>query len=339
MWRWRAVLVLTPLTLLSACEVFTEPLGGLELRLIVRADSMVAGEIVRVTISVRNGGAFPLGFSGSGSCTIGMEVVRPDGSVTGRPSVCTSDLRTWTLEPGDSLIVERTWGTFSESGVPPAGTYRLRPYVDAREDERVGRAVAIEILPSARAAFVHTDRALPPLDLVVGGRRAVAGATYGSPPRSGFAAAGHQTVEIRRAGLDVSVARAGFELEQGKDYLFAVREGPAGPEPWLITDPDTVSGPSQTRLRLIDLALGAPPFTVRATAPDGGELEAMPSLSYGVAWPYLPIEPGWWRFAATGTNPADTLAWWSLRLLGGQVRTLVLLDGDTGGIVGILLDP
>lgn len=346
--RWLCLMV-APLVLLAGCEMFTEPLGGLELRLTAGADTMVAGESIPVTIVVRNGGVFPLAFSGSSSCTIGVEVVHPDRTATGRPTACRSDLRTWTLGPGDSLVVERTWGaSFTPPGTvwpieyagPPApGTYRLRPFVDAVEDERAGPAVAVEVLPAARAGLVHSHPVLPLLDLVVGGRRAVADVAYGSPSGTGFVATGRQSVEIRRAGASTALASGEFDLDPGKRYVFAVRAGAAGPEPWLITDLDTVTSTSRTRLRLINLAMGAPVFAVRAVAPDGADpLQAMPPLSYGVAWPYVLSEPGWWRLAIVADG-ADTLAWWSLRLRGGQVRTLVLLDGREGGLFGLLLEP
>jgi hypothetical protein len=345
---WRAGLALAALTCVAGCEMLTSPLGDLELRVATDADTIVAGERIRVTIVVRNGGWIPIAFSGSGSCTIGMETIYPDGSVSGRSSVCTDDLRIWRLDPGDSIAVPRVWGPpFTRSALfgPAAdeairpGSYGLRPYLDAAEGARTGPTTRIEVLPSARVELVHSYPALEALDLVVGGRHAVTGAAYGSPPRGGYVPAGRQLVEIRPAGA-APIASGVFEFAPGKRYTFAVRVRETRPEPWLITDPDTATGPSWTRLRLIHLALGAPSFGVQAVAPGGSDpLQGMPPLSYGVAWPYVLSEPGWWRIAAVGGTGADTLAWWTVRLLRGQVRTLVVLSGSAGGLLGLLLDP
>lgn len=338
MTRWRVVPALALLTSAAACEIFTEPLGELEVRLTVGADSMVPGAPIPITIIAKNAGVFPIGFSGGGGCLFGYDLIYPDGTIpAGEERRCYwaggTRIR---LEPGDSVVEARSFAGVES----PAGTYRLRPYVNADQEERRGPAVPVEVLPSARARLVHTHPALPTLDLVVGGRRTAAVVARGSPSPEGLTPTGVQTVEIRRTGWATPIASAPFEFVAGRRYTFAIRDVPAGPELWAITDPDTVVGPGHSRLRLVHLAAGAPAVTVQATAPDGADpLGATDPLRYGVAWPYVSSAPGWWRLLVTGPGGADTLIQWSLRIYGGQVRTLVLLDGDAGAIYGILLEP
>ena len=343
--HWRAFLALAPLASLAACEIFTEPLGGLEVSLTAPVDTTVPGEPVTVTILVRNPSVFPIQFGGSGSCTFGFEVIHPDGSVTGRPDgwvtgredrACTSDLRIWRLRPGDSVVVERRWS--GREG--PAGTYRLRPFVDANEGLRRGPAVRIEVPPSARVRLVHTHPALAALDLVVGGRRAVVGALPGLPSETGVVRAGPQAVELRETGAATPIARREFEFLEGSRHTFAVREGPGGPEAWPIPDADTVVSPNLGRLRLIHLAVLAPDIAVSLTTPGGQEpVEVAFPFPYGVVFPYVTSDPGWWTLVVTTADRADTLARSRVLLGGGQVRTLLLLDESAGGILGVLLEP
>ncbi|HEX9633329.1 MAG TPA: DUF4397 domain-containing protein [Gemmatimonadales bacterium] len=335
--HWRAFLALAPLASLAACEIFTEPLGGLEVSLTAPVDTTVPGEPVTVTILVRNPSVFPIQFHGNSSCTFGIEVLHPDGSVTGREDrACWSDLRIWSLRPGDSVVVERRWS--GREG--PAGTYRLRPFVNAHEGLRRGPAVRIEVPPSARVRLVHTHPALPALDLVVAGRRAVVGALPGLPSEIGVVRAGPQAVEVRETGAATPIARGEFEFLEGSRHTFAVREGPGGPEPWPIPDADTVVSPNLGRLRLIHLAVMAPDIAVSLTTPAGQEsVEVAFPFPYGVVFPYLTSDPGWWTLVVTTADRADTLARSRVLLGGGQVRTLLLLDESAGGILGLLLEP
>jgi hypothetical protein len=84
----------------------------------------------------------------------------------------------------------------------------------------------------------------------------------------GLVLAGRQAVEIRETGVATPIGGEAFELIEGGEYVFAVREGPGGPEPWPITDPDTVGDPYQGRLRLIHLAALARNIAASLTPPD-----------------------------------------------------------------------
>jgi hypothetical protein len=187
---------------------------------------------------------------------------------------------------------------------------------------------------------VHSYPGLPPLDLVVGDRRAAVAVPPQLASLSGVVATGVQTVEIRQTGSDTPIAAGRFEFMEERLHTFAVRDGPGGPELWQITDPDTVVGPNEGRLRLIHLAALVPDIAVSLTPPDEVEpIEVAFPFPYGVTWPYLSSGPGWWTLVATATDQADTLARSRVLLLGGQVRTLLLLDGIAGGILGLLLEP
>jgi hypothetical protein len=318
---------------LGACETFTGPFGGLDVRLTAGADSMVPGAAVPITIVVSNAGFFPIGFEGP--YNLGFDVLHPDGTVTGRGQIVRPDwLRRWILAPRDSLVVERTW-----RGVEgPAGTYRLRPYVDTDHGERRGPAVRIEVLPAARARLVHSYSGLPPLDLVVGDRHAAVAVPPQLASGGGLVATGVQTVEIRPTGSDTPIAAGQYEFMEERLHTFAVREGTGGPELWQITDPDTVVDPRQARLRLIHLAALAPDLAVSLTPPEGADPIAL-TFPYGVTFSYVSSDSGWWTLVVTAADQTDTLARSRVLLLGGQVRTLLLLDGSAGRILGLLLEP
>jgi hypothetical protein len=339
-------------TVLAACGeggLLQSVVNPLVLDLIPSSDSMVPGERLAATIVIRNRSAREVQFRGGG-CTIGFDVLRPEGSVVPPPSwwACTDEESRWAVPPHDSLVVPDSWSGVSEaSGGPrfavtplPPGVYHLRPVIHAAEFDLAGPTTAVRVLPCAYARFVHTLPGLPPLDLVVGGRIAASGVAFGNVSSGSLVAVGTQTVELRVAGQGTAVGRANLDFVEGAGTIVLARAGPDGPEPWGLADGAGELDGTMSGLRVIHLAAHVPPITVYRTQPDQPTpTPVMVPFPYGFASPYLVAHAGSWSVLVTSSDGRDTLMRTAaMPIPGGQGRTLILLDESGGGMSGALID-
>ncbi|MDH5197703.1 MAG: DUF4397 domain-containing protein, partial [Gemmatimonadota bacterium] len=293
----------------SGLQLFLNPLSVLEVELVPAADTLVPGDHVPVTILVRNPTSVPIQFVKSGCPTIGFDVILPNGDVwpagfeRGFALGCSDVYETWTVAPHDTLVVQDGWG-----GVQgPPGTYQLRPFVDAEEGRREGKATRIALLPWTVARFVHTGP-LPPLDFVVGGRRPAKAVAPGLYSTMGVVPAGPQRVEIRHYIDDALIGASEITFREGVTHTVALRVSPDGLEPIEVTDTAVATAPSEGRLRVVHLAANAPPldvFLVRPESPDPVPL--MAPFPYGTASPYLSSAPGKWTVIVKAQGGAETL--------------------------------
>jgi hypothetical protein len=344
----RCVSVLAASLAVAACDgptflqMAANPLSVLEVELVPAVDSLVPGDHVPLTTTIRNPTSVPIQFVSSGCPTIGFDVVLPNGDVwpagfeRGLDLVCPLALRTWTVAPHDSLVVHAGWGGI----LGPPGTYQLRPFVDAKEGRREGKAARIALLPWTVARFVHTGP-LPPVDFVVGSRRPATAVAPGFYSTIRVVPAGRQRVEIRHYIDDAPMGSAEIVFREGVTHTVALRVSPDGLEPIDVTDTAVATAPSEGRLRVVHLAANAPPLDVFLVRPESQDpVPLMAPFPYGTAPPYLSSAPGKWTVIVKAQGGAETLLRTApIPILGGQVRTLILMRDPSGGVFGALMEP
>lgn len=347
--RVTALAVLLPLTACdgpSLLQLAFDPVSALDLGLVPAADTALPGYGVPLTIIVRNPTSVPISFSGGG-CAIGYDVFLPNGDRVEGDLVCRGSLETWTVEPGDSLLVGDSFSGWQrtsflreipDTGFSP-GTYGLRPYVRAPEGRREGPAVPIAVLSSTTARFVHTA-ALPPLDFVVGNWTPAANLAPGLFTRPRVVRTGLQTVEIRDHRDGRLLGSSVITFREGVTHTVGVRATASGFEPVDVADPALSPDPDRGLFRLVHLAAGAPPIAVHLIRPDPAGDETVDPFPYGAATPYLPSADGRWTVTVTTPGGADQLLGSApIPVAPGQVRTLMLIDDGSGGVTWVLLDP
>ena len=110
-------------------------------------------DTVLVTITLRNGTNEVRTFSGSSTCILGYEVRSLMGTLVLRaPTVCTDDLRMYSLAAGDSLVKSQPWfgQRFTATGIDgpllEPGPYRMRAMLRATEGRRYGPSLDLQLL-------------------------------------------------------------------------------------------------------------------------------------------------------------------------------------------------
>lgn len=348
----RFSLVALPCVVLAGCgdpglvDSLTTPLT-IEVRLAV--DTLVPGDPVASTWVIRNRQGGTVSFTGN-TCTLGMDILRADGTVVPEVQSCRDVAKTWTIPGHDSLVMTGPWdATYLAPGSTsatvtalPPGAYGLRPWIHASELDVVGAVTAVTVLPWVRARLAHSGTGLPRLDLVVGGRVAASQIEVGFVGGGGIVPAGRQTVALRVRDQATPVAVEELVLPQGSAQTIAVRVlAGGGFEPWLLADSNTVTGPNQSRFRVIHLAAAAPPIDVYRTQPDWPSfVRVMFPFAYGAASPYLLSDAGPWRVLVTPEGGTDTLLLTApMPIAGGLTRTLILMDDGAGGLTASLIEP
>jgi hypothetical protein len=230
----------------------------------------------------------------------------------------------------------------SESPNLPAGSYRLRPVVRQDDDVVVrGGAQRVTLLPWTSVKVIHAATGVGALDLVVNGRVAVRDVAPGAFSTSATAEAGAVTLAFRLTGDDVDLGTSTAVLPALGGHLIAPVAAGSSIEPIAFTDASTVTGPSESRLRVAHLAAGAPALDIFRTQPDlPAPVRFMSPFHYGKASPYVSSGAGPWTVLVVTAGGADTLlATAPMPIPGGGTRTLVLTDQPGGGVVAALIEP
>jgi hypothetical protein len=136
---------------LLACS---EPTAAEHLALTVTLDrtTLVPPNDLQIRIRVVNPTRQRVQFSGSGSGTLWADIRTASGaSAVQRP--ITDDLRFWTLEPGDSLVVIQHWNGRANAIGPYAavapGSYTVVARLTAREVRRISAPVSLTVAAAA----------------------------------------------------------------------------------------------------------------------------------------------------------------------------------------------
>lgn len=153
--------------------------------------------------------------------------------------------------------------------------------------------------------------------------------------------AGPQRVEIRHYIDDALIGASEITFREGVTHTVALRVSPDGLEPIDVTDTAVATAPSEGRLRVVHLAANAPPLDVFLVRPESQDpVPLMAPFPYGTASPYLSSAPGKWTVIVKAQGGAETLLRTApIPILGGQVRTLILMHEPSGGVFGALMEP
>jgi hypothetical protein len=145
---------------------------------------------------------------------------------------------------------------------------------------------------------------------------------------------GTYAVAMRASGApatDPPVLTTNVTVESGKAYLVAGVGNHANLGLKVINDDLSPPPAGKAKVRVLQASVRAP---VLDLAIEGG-----PPVATGVAFAsttdYLAVDPGRWTLRVQGANggPSDTLA---VRLAAGDVYSLLVLDGKTGGLTAQL---
>ncbi len=126
----------------TACLLSTDPTRSLTLDAVVQPTVVVQGGEVIVTARVTNASGATRIIHGSSSCIVGFQIYDSVEVPLITSRTCTADIRRFELAPGDSLTRAGSW---SAVGVP-AGSYTVRPELDAQEGTRLGPALPLQVL-------------------------------------------------------------------------------------------------------------------------------------------------------------------------------------------------
>ncbi|MBA2669451.1 MAG: hypothetical protein H0U67_03655 [Gemmatimonadetes bacterium] len=144
---------------MTACSTPTTPrIDGLRVSLQLVPGVLVEGGEVDVILTMRNDGRETVQLQGSSSCPpFGLRIIdsvdQPYADPT-RQRICTEDLRTWRVEPGESLVHTFRWnGSLQSEGrllrLAP-GMYLLEGIVISPDGGReTSSRVALEVVPGA----------------------------------------------------------------------------------------------------------------------------------------------------------------------------------------------
>ena len=187
--------------------------------------------------------------------------------------------------------------------------------------------------PADDAALRVINGAAAPVSVTVDGQVAVASLAAGGLSERLGVDVGTHTVQLRLAGGGAASQQVTFNAREGRSYIVSASADQSG----LAADVDTGATPipNRSKLRIIHAAANAPALDVWRTQPDyTTPIRVMFPFAYLAESNYMQSDPGEWTVAVTreGETAPFLATSGSIVVLGGEVRTVVLLDAPGSGV-------
>jgi len=199
--------------------------------------------------------------------------------------------------------------------------------------------------PTATLQVIHSVTSVAAVDVLVAGQTALSGVPYGET-RSAAVPAGSHDVVIRPAGTGVSEGGATVSFVAGGTVSMLTVDSSSIINPWVLTDTGSVVPSDKSKLRVVHFAASEPVLDILRTQPDWQTpIGVMFPFNYQAASAYLQSDPGTWEVFVSswsGGVPvlSDTLlATGPIEVPAGESRTVVILDGESGGLQHEVITP
>jgi hypothetical protein len=199
--------------------------------------------------------------------------------------------------------------------------------------------------PTATMQIVQSVSSFGAVDVLVAGQTALSDVPYGTA-RSAEVPAGSHHVVIRPAGTTSTAGGALVSFVAGDTTTMLTVDSSSIINPWVLTDTGSVVPADQSKLRVVHFAASEPALDIFRTQPDfPTPVSIMFPFNYQEASPYLQSDPGTWTVLVSswsGGVPvlSDTLlATGPIEIPAGESRTVVILDGESGGLQHEVITP
>jgi hypothetical protein len=191
-------------------------------------------------------------------------------------------------------------------------------------------------------------RSVPSVDVFVAGQLVLAGLSYGAASQFAAVPAGSQEVAFRPAGSSGAAGGTVLSFVAGDSVTVLTVDSSSIINPWVLTDTGAVVPSDKSKLRAVHFAPSAPPVDIWRTQPDWQTLITfMFPFNHQAASPYMQSDPGTWTVLVSseqrqGGIPVlqDTLLFTGpITVPAGESRTVLILDGASGGLQYEVIDP
>lgn len=201
---------------------------------------------------------------------------------------------------------------------------------------------------NARLQVVNTLTNVGSVDVLVGGKLAIAALPAGQASLVTAVPEGMQDVAVRATGSSATPHAVSLNLVAGDTTTVLTIDSSTILNPWVLTDTGSVVPAGRTKLRVVNFVDSATSILAWRTQPDWSDFITVqfPFPAWNAS-PYLESDPGDWRVliataAYQGGVPAltDTLAMTeAITIPAGQSRTVIAMDDGSGGVTLVVITP
>jgi hypothetical protein len=198
--------------------------------------------------------------------------------------------------------------------------------------------------PGGNGAFLrvyNTAKAAGTLTIRVDGVTVRSNLAYGAATDSVEVSPGSHTVALVPSAAGHSTGSGMVVAREGRLAMLLAVESLTVFIPQPLDDSGAVVPAGKSRLRVAHLAALAPDIAISRIQPDFPDpVSVMFPFNYSAVSPYILSDAGNWWVIVTDSTPGDTLIKQGpIAIPSGELRTVVIMDADSGALQALILDP
>jgi Domain of unknown function (DUF4397) len=192
-----------------------------------------------------------------------------------------------------------------------------------------------------RVRLLDASPAQAALDMLVASKTVASGVAYGTASAYTSVNSGSPNLQIEATGTTTALVNQTITVASKTDYTVLAMNSSSGTLATVLTDNNAVPASGQIEIRVINASPSLGTADVYVVAPGTSIASVTPTaagVAVGSATGYQSLAAGSYEvfFAPTGQKTVSIDSG-SLTFTAGQIRTVVGLDGQTGGFTSAVL--
>ena len=179
------------------------------------------------------------------------------------------------------------------------------------------------------------------LDMLIAGKTAASGVAYGTASAYTSVSSGGPNLQIEPSGTTTALVNQTITLNANTDSTVLATNSSSSVVASVLTDNNTTPASGQVEIRVINASEGLGPADVYVVTPGTSITSVTPTvagLAVGTATAYQNLAAASYEvFFAPAGQKFISIDSGAISLTAGQIRTVVGLDGQTGGFTSAII--
>ena len=179
------------------------------------------------------------------------------------------------------------------------------------------------------------------LDMLIAGKSVATGVAYGTASAYTSVSSGGPNLQIDPTGTTTALVNQTITVNAGAQYTVLATNSSSSVVASVLTDNNTTPASGQVEIRVINASAGLGPADVYVETPGTSISSVSPTvagLAVGAATSYQALAAASYEvFFAPAGQKFVSIDSGSLTLSAGQIRTVVGLDGQSGGFTSAII--